>query len=190
MKNKSDWLAGAYGLIASGATLLAGAQGAPAAGPPGGGAGGPPAMAAAQDNALEADGKATIQGWGKLIDAGKVDEAFEKYVSKRFNDHSHLAQRFAGVPKVGYAEALKLFKQFAARPGTLVEQITANDAMVTIKGKLGQDIFRVEKGKITDHWDTLGGFTGGGGGAPGAGAGGPPGGGAGGPPGGAPAQTR
>jgi predicted SnoaL-like aldol condensation-catalyzing enzyme len=42
-----------------------------------------------------------------------------------------------------------------------VEKLTSDDDMVTASGRVGQDIYRVQDGKITDHWDTLGGFTGG-----------------------------
>lgn len=166
--------------------LLAAAQ-LPAQTPPAGqggpagagmGAGG---MQPVADSKEDTERKAVVQAWGALIDQGKVDEAFQKYVSKDFTEHSYMARRMSGKDKMGYNEVLPFFTKFmAGTPGSkdkLVETLTANDEMVTYRGRKGQDILRVVNGKITDHWDTLQ--------AQGAGgAGGPPAGGApqGGPP--------
>ncbi|MGC3981501.1 MAG: hypothetical protein QM808_09595 [Steroidobacteraceae bacterium] len=92
---------------------------------------------------------------GVLVE-GKAKEAFEKYVSKDFCDHSHMAN--AGLKECSnYDEVLKQFSGMAAMmaKGGKIEfpvVATVNGDMVTQYGE-GVDIFRVKDGKITDHWD-------------------------------------
>jgi predicted SnoaL-like aldol condensation-catalyzing enzyme len=133
-------------------------------------------MSRVEKSPEEKANEAVVQSFGKLIDAGKVDEAFDKYVSKDFNDHSDMLRNMLKKQQVGYADAASMFKKMPEMGGggagpkkAFVEKITADDDMVTAQGRVGQDIYRVKDGKITDHWDTLGGFTGGG-----PGPGGPP----------------
>lgn len=145
-------------LVASSAAL---AQG----GPPQGGAGGPPPggmqgpMTSPADTPADTARKAVVQGWGDLIDQGKVDEAFERYVSKNFIEHSYMAKRMVGKDKAGWTEIHNFFKQRmgnGAPPGRkIAETLVANDEMVTIDGRIGQDIYRVVDGKIVEHWDTI-----------------------------------
>lgn len=170
-------------LLALCATLPAAAlaQGTPPGGPPPGGAGGPPpgagsppngsvqsAMAAVKDTPQETANKQTVEAWGALLDQGMIDEAFQKYVSRNFVDHSEMARAMAKTRNLGYTRVLAIFKVFLAQPSSqkIVQKISADDDMVTVQGRLGQDIYRVRNGKITDHWDTLGGFAGPNNGAP------------------------
>lgn len=87
----------------------------------------------------------------------KPKEAFEKYVSKDYCDHGHLATRGAKAC-AGYDETLASWisrHKSAPKPGDVLELPTAasvDGEMVTMYGK-GVDIFRVHDGKITDHWD-------------------------------------
>ncbi|MGC3982917.1 MAG: hypothetical protein QM808_16825 [Steroidobacteraceae bacterium] len=150
-------LAAAMLLAFSGAAM---SQGAPPAGAPAGGQGGMGGgMQPAADSKDDIARKAVVQGFGDLIDAGKVDEAFEKYVSKDFVEHAYTPRRMSGKDKMGYNDVMPFFKQFmAGTPGDkakLVEIMVVNDEMVTYHGRKGQDIFRVVNGKITDHWDTI-----------------------------------
>ena len=112
-----------------------------------------PAAATRQEAAAEQ----VLVNFGKLVDAGKVDEAFRLYVSKDFVDHSDKARAMMHKSNIGYADVVPFFKAMV-RPGSppLVQKITADDDMVTVQGLLGQDIFRVEHGKMTDHWDSIG----------------------------------
>lgn len=105
----------------------------------------------------EAAAKKIALQWacGVLVE-GKTKEAFEKYVSKDFCDHSHMAN--AGLKACsGYDEVLKQFAGMSAMfaKGGKVEfpvVATVNGELVTQYGE-GVDIFRVHDGKITDHWD-------------------------------------
>ena len=140
---------------------------APRPAPP---AGGGMRMPTLQDTPQEAAAKATVEAWGALLDQGKINEAINLYVSPYFVDHSELGRFMAKTRHLGFAKTEAVFHMMVAQPGPkMVQKITADDNMVTVRGRLGQDIFRVQNGKITDHWDTLGGFTGGsaGGGGPG-----------------------
>ena len=87
----------------------------------------------------------------------KPAEAFEKYVSKGYCNHSHLSTK--GVKSCADYEATKArwVNNWSkpAQPGEKVEfpqYATVNGEMVTMYGA-GVDIFRVHDGKITDHWD-------------------------------------
>jgi predicted SnoaL-like aldol condensation-catalyzing enzyme len=117
-------------------------------------------MPAAVESEADKAQKAIVQNFGDLIDVGKADEAFEKYMSKDFVEHSYMARRMTNKDKPGYADVLPFFKNWMARRADegnkkLVEELVVNDEMVTYNGRRGQDIFRVVSGKITDHWDTL-----------------------------------
>lgn len=112
------------------------------------------------DNAAEKSGKATLKAWGALIDAGKVDEAFSRYVSKDFVDHDEVLRVMVKKQKPGYDDALAMFKKMPEMGGggtgakkAFVEQLNADDEMVVVLGRVGQDLYRVVDGKITDHWN-------------------------------------
>jgi predicted SnoaL-like aldol condensation-catalyzing enzyme len=122
-------------------------------------AGGMGGMMQYPDSKEDAARKEVVQNFGALIDAGKVDEAFEKYVSKDYVEHAYTPRRMSGQDKMGYNEIKPFFEKFMVRaPGDtskLVEIMVVNDELVTYNGRKGQDIFRVANGKITDHWDTI-----------------------------------
>lgn len=111
------------------------------------------------DNAAETSGKATIKAWGALIDAGKLDEAFAKYVSKDFVDHDEVLRAMLKKQKPGYNDALAMFKKIpemstgVGAKQAFVEKLNADDEMVVVVGRVGQDLYRVVNGKITDHWN-------------------------------------
>ncbi|MGC3980391.1 MAG: hypothetical protein QM808_03940 [Steroidobacteraceae bacterium] len=87
----------------------------------------------------------------------KPREAFEKYVSKDYCNHGHLATRMERECST-YEEQLSRWEKEYGKPLTKGEKIempnmaTVNGEMVTMFGE-GIDIFRVHNGKITDHWD-------------------------------------
>lgn len=87
---------------------------------------------------------------------GKVKEAFERYVSKDFCDHSHMAN--AGLkPCSDYAEVERMFTRMSkmmVHDGKIEFPTSAvvNGELVTQYGA-GVDSWRVHEGKITDHWD-------------------------------------
>lgn len=87
----------------------------------------------------------------------KPAEAFEKYVSKSYCNHSHLSTK--GTKSCADYEETKArwVNNWSkpAQPGEKVEYpqyASVNGEMVTMYGA-GVDIFRVHDGKITDHWD-------------------------------------
>jgi len=88
---------------------------------------------------------------------GKAIEAFEKYLSKDYCNHSHLSTK-AAVACAGYDATVESWLSrypTPNKPGDIIELPTigsVNGEMVTMYGK-GVDIFRVVDGKITDHWD-------------------------------------
>ena len=133
---------GAMGIVLAGAEWARGA---------------PPGNMHIEDTRQEAAAKQVLINFGKLVDAGRVDTAFRLYVSPSFVDHSERARAMMHKANIGYADVIPFFKAMV-RPGSppLVQKISADDDIVTVQGLLGQDIFRVERGKMTDHWDTLG----------------------------------
>lgn len=105
----------------------------------------------------EAAAKKIVVTWACMtMVEGKAKEAFEKYVSRDFCDHSHMAN--AGLkPCSNYEEVSRMFSGMAAgmtRNGKIEFPVSAtvNGEMVTQYGA-GADIWRVHDGKITDHWD-------------------------------------
>lgn len=105
----------------------------------------------------EAAAKKVAFTWACMVLVeGKVKEGFEKYVSKDFCDHSHMAN--SGLkPCASYEETLKLFSGMSSmmiKDGKIEFPVmaTVNGEMVTQWGA-GADIFRVHDGKLTDHWD-------------------------------------
>jgi len=129
-----------------------------------------------QESPQETANKQVVLAWSQLLGSGRAQEAFEKYVSKDFVEHSHLVTRHTKTGHAGYAEALAFLSRDlstngapgsappaatapAAAPAAaaptrrLAGVLVADDDHVTMYGGIGADIFRVENGKITDHWD-------------------------------------
>lgn len=105
----------------------------------------------------EAANKKIMYEWTCLTLAdGKAKEAFDKYVSKDFCDHSHMIN--AGLePCADYAQTLSMFSRMGGMlvKGGKIEfpmAASVNGEIVTQYGA-GADIWRVHDGKITDHWD-------------------------------------
>lgn len=107
-----------------------------------------PTEAAAKKIAFEWNCMAMVQG--------KAKEAFEKYVSKDFCDHSHLmtqGKKDCGNYEETLANFTRMVQQFGSGDSLEVPVMTTvNGELVTMYGA-GVDIFRVKNGKLTDHWD-------------------------------------
>lgn len=117
----------------------------------------------------ETANKRVVFEWTYLLMTGHAQAAFEKYVSKDFNDHSHLVRAQCKCARPGYQEALASFtKPRKGGPPTMQPPTTTNPAgapaagfptMATVDDDMvtmyspGVDVFRVVDGKITDHWD-------------------------------------
>ncbi|MGC3980617.1 MAG: hypothetical protein QM808_05090 [Steroidobacteraceae bacterium] len=105
----------------------------------------------------ESANKRLVFEWLDLaIKQQQPQQAFEKYVSKQFKEHSHLLRK-QGQDAAGYTEKLaevtKQAEQFKKGVDLgLPKQAAVNGEMVTLYGRT-LDIYRVENGRITDHWD-------------------------------------
>lgn len=122
---------------------------------------------ALRETPTEKENHRIVYEWTLMLMTGHAKEGFEKYVSPDFVDHSHIVRSRTKSDKAGYAEALAGFERMGGggAPGgappaggapagaPLKDNIRANDDMVINYGAVGADIFRVQNGKITDHWD-------------------------------------
>jgi len=105
----------------------------------------------------EAANKKIVYTWTCMsLVEGKVDQAFDLYVSKDFCDHSHMINH--GLKDCSdWAETRAMFERLgamSAKSSSLEFPVaaTVNGEMVTQWGA-GADIWRVHNGLITDHWD-------------------------------------
>lgn len=132
-------------LAAAGATAPAAFAAQPATVPaPAAGASNMPPMA--PESAAETRNKQIVVDWFRLcFEQGKAAEAFPKYVSRSFVEHS---RRMRG----NYDSALAGLSKMGAR-GDMKIVAAIDDDMVTLNTKVGIDIFRVKDGRITDHWE-------------------------------------
>ena len=117
----------------------------------------------------EAANMQVVLRWSRLLFSGHPGEAFQRYVSKRFVEHSHLVTSRLKDGQAGYAQALAFLTQdlgaapaeasdsestdTPAPPQKALPTLVADGDMVTLYSRIGADIFRVQNGKITDHWD-------------------------------------
>lgn len=105
----------------------------------------------------EAAAKRVVFEWNHMVMVeGKPKEAFAKYVSKDVCDHSHMVTR-GKKDCGGYDQMLNgpFARNAPKKVGDHLEIPTmgsVNGEMVSMYGA-GVDIFRVQNGKITDHWD-------------------------------------
>jgi predicted SnoaL-like aldol condensation-catalyzing enzyme len=102
--------------------------------------------------------QAVVLSWADLIDAGRIDEAFALYVSEDFIDRADMVKPRAGTDRRGREEARRFFHDRVPRPENgrrIAEAVKVSGELVTIDGRLGQDLFLVENGRITYHWETL-----------------------------------
>lgn len=109
------------------------------------------------ETTAEMNAKSIVFRWNYLMMIqGKGKEAFEKYVSADFCDHSHMVTRGkkdCATREEVMASPIMQFK--AAKIGDRLEYptlATVDGELVTMYGA-GIDLFRVHDGKITDHWD-------------------------------------
>ncbi|MGC3980616.1 MAG: hypothetical protein QM808_05085 [Steroidobacteraceae bacterium] len=106
----------------------------------------------------EAAAKRVMFDWLYMLEVErKPKEAFEKYVSKNYCNHSHISTK-GKKPCFSYEETLASWIERhpePLKPGQKIEiptMASVNGEMVTMYGA-GVDVFRVVDGKITDHWD-------------------------------------
>ncbi|MGC3980419.1 MAG: hypothetical protein QM808_04080 [Steroidobacteraceae bacterium] len=93
----------------------------------------------------EAAAKAVVLSWFRLVFMeGKAAEAFEKYTHREFVEHS---RRLRG----DYGSTLKALSMM--KPRSLNPKALVNDEIVLVQSEIGNEVFRVQNGKITDHWD-------------------------------------
>lgn len=109
------------------------------------------------ETAAEQAAKKIAYEWNCLsMVEGKAREAFEKYVSKDFCDHSHLltqGRKDCGNYDETLANFVRMVQQFGGGDSLEVPVMASvNGEMVTMFGA-GVDIFRIKDGKLTDHWD-------------------------------------
>lgn len=101
--------------------------------------------AQAPESAAEAQNKEIALAWFKLtFIEGKAAAAFEKYVSHDFVEHS---RRLRG----GYESTLKVLSMM--KPRMLKPIAVVNDDIVLLQSEIGNEVFRIQNGKISDHWD-------------------------------------
>lgn len=91
---------------------------------------------------------------------GQVREAFERHVSEGYIQHNPTARN-------GREDAIALVGGLAARPGfrASVKRIVAEGDLVAVHlhldfgagapGLAVMDMFRLENGKIVEHWDVI-----------------------------------
>jgi len=117
----------------------------------------------------EAANMQVVLQWSRLLFSGHPRDAFQRYVSKRFVEHSHLVTSRLQSGHAGYAQALAfLTHDLGAAPAKAVGSkrtsvavtpqkplpvLVADGDLVTLYSRIGADIFRVKDGRITDHWD-------------------------------------
>ncbi|MGC3981287.1 MAG: hypothetical protein QM808_08520 [Steroidobacteraceae bacterium] len=111
------------------------------------------------ETAEEAANKKLVMEWMYMQQVeGKPKEAFEKYVSKNYCNHSHMT---AGMDRKCASYDEMLAKALKA-PNTMGAEMWKNNSWVaSVNGEMvtvfgvggGINIFRVADGKVTDHWD-------------------------------------
>lgn len=101
--------------------------------------------AQAPETPAESASKAIVLNWFNLTFVeGNATEAFAKYVSHDFVEHS---RRVRG----NYDSTLKALAAMKAR--ALKPTAFVDDEIVFVQSEIGNEVFRVQHGKITDHWD-------------------------------------
>lgn len=90
---------------------------------------------------------------------GRVREAFERHVADEYIQHNPAAGN-------GREDAIALIERLSATPGfnPAVKRIVAEGDLVAVHmhiqfethpGLAVMDMFRLEKGKIVEHWDVI-----------------------------------
>jgi predicted SnoaL-like aldol condensation-catalyzing enzyme len=106
--------------------------------------------------------KATVKAFYELaFNEGRPEEAVERYVGDRYTQHNPLAGDGTGP----FVEFVKGFRgQFPELSVEIKRVVAEGDLVVTHgliktsaddRGTAAADIFRVEDGKVVEHWDVL-----------------------------------
>ena len=115
----------------------------------------------AADPVTEANKKLAVDFFNMVFSAKKPQEAFDKYASKNYIQHNPVAAD-------GPAPAIKFLSEwFVKNPRAIIEikRVIAEGDMVAIhhhmrtspevRGMAAVDMFRVENGKVVEHWDVV-----------------------------------
>jgi predicted SnoaL-like aldol condensation-catalyzing enzyme len=116
---------------------------------------------AAQPDATAANKKIVVDFFNVLLVQKRPREAFEKHAAKKYIQHNPVADD-------GWDGAIKFLSDwFAKNPRAIIEikKVIAEGDLVAIhhhmrtspelRGSAAVDIFRVENGKVAEHWDVV-----------------------------------
>ena len=119
------------------------------------------ACATASSNVTAANKKLAVDFFTLLLIDKQPQAAFDKYASQNYIQHNPVADD-------GQAPAIKFLSDwFAANPRSIIEikRVIAAGDLVAIhhhmrtspeaRGSAAVDIFRVDNGKIVEHWDVV-----------------------------------
>jgi predicted SnoaL-like aldol condensation-catalyzing enzyme len=119
------------------------------------------ASAAESPSTTEANKKLAVDFFNLLLVEKKPQEAFDKYAGKNYIQHNPVAAD-------GHAPAIKFLSEwFAKNPRSVIQikRVIAEGDLVAIhhhmrtspevRGTAAVDIFRVENGKVVEHWDVV-----------------------------------
>ena len=115
----------------------------------------------AADPATEANKKLAVDFFNRVLVEKKPQEGFDKYAGKNYIQHNPVAGD-------GHAPAIKFLTDwFAKNPRAVIQikRVIAEGDLVAIhhhmrtspevRGMAAVDIFRVENGKVVEHWDVV-----------------------------------
>jgi predicted SnoaL-like aldol condensation-catalyzing enzyme len=115
----------------------------------------------AADPATEANKKVAVDFFNLVLVQKKPQEGFDKYAGKTYIQHNPVADD-------GHAPAIKFLSDwFAKNPRAIIQikRVIAEGDLVAIhhhmrtspevRGMAAVDIFRVENGKVVEHWDVV-----------------------------------
>jgi predicted SnoaL-like aldol condensation-catalyzing enzyme len=115
----------------------------------------------AADPATEANKKLAVDFFNLVLVQKKPQEGFDKYAGKTYIQHNPVAGD-------GHAPAIKFLSDwFAKNPKAIIQikRVIAEGDLVAIhhhmrtspdvRGMAAVDIFRVENGKVVEHWDVV-----------------------------------
>jgi predicted SnoaL-like aldol condensation-catalyzing enzyme len=108
----------------------------------------PPPPTAQENAAVD-----VVTKWANLLEQGKAIEAYKLYVSPNFVEHDDFArgkkQTVDDIAKMLANDPL-LTKKMQVH---IAQVVRADDDLVFEAGRIGVDVFQVENGKITAHWN-------------------------------------
>lgn len=122
---------------------------------------GPAATAFADGANTAANKKLVVDFFTLLLVDKKPQEAFDKYVAKQYIQHNPVADD-------GWTDAINFLNGwFAQNPKSVIQikRVIADGDLVAVhhhmrtspevRGLAAVDIFRVENGKVVEHWDVV-----------------------------------